>query len=740
MLIGDKKLISSVLTLLALGACGGGGGGGGDGNTAPEPTSVSMAVLSSRADTVSDGSALIEIKLSDESALANLKVTAGERDVSSAFAKRSSGRVLGIVSGLEAGRVMLSASITGRSATATLPITSYSKNGPMFSGPQQSPWICQTADFRLPDGTTLGPPKDASCNADTRINYVYKPAGGADFKPLPSLTQLPTDVSQTTLSTGAVVNYIVRLETGTLNRAIYQVGVLHDPTKDAPIGPFSDIAGWNGKLIYTFGGGAQVGYIQGTSTGGVLTNPGLGLGFAIATSSLNVFGNNASDPLSAETMSMVKSRFIQTYGLPKATIGFGQSGGSMQQHLISNNYPGLLDAIMPSLSWPDLMTVVPMVTDCSLLERAFSAGTEAWEFKEKSAVAGFASWSNCDNGPEGLTILASDWKHMYAPHWLVATRSGPIIPNCPIALADQYVYEPWRNPAGARCDVFTASKNLLGTDPATGVVRRPLDNVGVQYGLAAFQSGVLSAEKFVQLNENVGGYDRDGTLVPQRTSATISALTAAYEGGRVAQQQGTYAIPIIDYRAYTEKDPDLHDSLESWKVRARLYKANGTFENQVIVRGKPFGSARIAELMLQMDKWLDNIAADAATPASRLDRIIRNRPPSLTNGCYAADGRKIVEPSALLPTGECSQLYPIHATPRQVAGADMADAVLKCELKPLQRLDYAHALTDVQFARLQSVFPSGVCDFEKPGIGQVPLKATWLSYMSPGAPIPLGDN
>ena len=31
-------------------------------------------------------------------------------------------------------------------------------------------------------------------------------------------------------------------------------------------------------------------------------------------------------------------------------------------------------------------------------------------------------------------------------------------------------------------------------------------------------------------------------------------------------------------------------------------------------------------------------------------------------------------------------------------------------------------------ARLKAVFPTGVCDFTKPGVGQVPLKGTYQRY------------
>ena len=53
---------------------------------------------------------------------------------------------------------------------------------------------------------------------------------------------------------------------------------------------------------------------------------------------------------------------------------------------------------------------------------------------------------------------------------------------------------------------------------------------------------------------------------------------------------------------------------------------------------------------------------------------------------------------------------------------------MKCQLKPLARSDYKVALTDDQWARLQAVFPSGVCDYGKPGVGQVE-PAPWQTFM-----------
>jgi len=42
-----------------------------------------------------------------------------------------------------------------------------------------------------------------------------------------------------------------------------------------------------------------------------------------------------------------------------------------------------------------------------------------------------------------------------------------------------------------------------GRDPKTGFARRPLDNVGVQYGLEALNAGVITKDQFLELNDKI---------------------------------------------------------------------------------------------------------------------------------------------------------------------------------------------------------------------------------------------
>jgi Tannase-like family of unknown function (DUF6351) len=62
--------------------------------------------------------------------------------------------------------------------------------------------------------------------------------------------------------------------------------------------------------------------------------------------------------------------------------------------------------------------------------------------------------------------------------------------------------------------VYDHQANVWGKDPATGAGRRPLDNVGIQHGLAALNAGEISVDQFLDLNDKVGGFDTDANFRP----------------------------------------------------------------------------------------------------------------------------------------------------------------------------------------------------------------------------------
>ena len=266
---------------------------------------------------------------------------------------------------------------------------------------------------------------------------------------------------------------------------------------------------------------------------------------------------------------MVKERFIEGYGVPRFTIGWGCSGGAYQNHQIADNYPGLLDGIVPGCSFPDVMSAtIPMVTDARLLDRYFhNEGKGLFSEAQQRAVAGFLVLETMHN---------------------VSHKAGRISVGefCPDVLPESMRYHPADNQAGARCDVYEHHANVYGRDPATGLARRPLDNVGVQYGLRALNEGVIDKTRFLDLNERIGGYDAHGRHHPARTEADPRAVRIAYRTGRLTHGGGGLAaIPIIDYRAYSDdrEAGDIHTRYHSFSMRERLMKANGRTDNHVML-------------------------------------------------------------------------------------------------------------------------------------------------------------
>ncbi|WP_206607664.1 DUF6351 family protein, partial [Mycobacterium tuberculosis] len=72
----------------------------------------------------------------------------------------------------------------------------------------------------------------------------------------------------------------------------------------------------------------------------------LSRGFAFMNST-ELWNNQHANPhLQGETLMMLKEHVIEEFGaVPKWTVGFGGSGGAIQQYLIAQLYPGLLDGI-----------------------------------------------------------------------------------------------------------------------------------------------------------------------------------------------------------------------------------------------------------------------------------------------------------------------------------------------------------------------------------------------------------
>jgi hypothetical protein len=123
------------------------------------------------------------------------------------------------------------------------------------------------------------------------------------------------------------------------------------------------------------------------------------------------------------------------------------------------------------------------------------------------------------------------------------------------------------------------------------------------------------------------------------------------------------------------------------------------------------------ELVVQMDRWLGELLTDNAD-GTRAEKLLRDKPSGLEDRCTAGSGEEIVEPATYAEHGRCNLLYPSQSNPRIAAGEPLADDILKCALKPIDASEYSHALTAAQLRRLQVLFPEGVCDWSRVGVGQ----------------------
>jgi len=714
---------------LVLAACGGSSDSVDPPAVVSQPVVLGVNLLSSRPDSVTGNSALVEIAVPAGLAAAEVKLTANGTDVTAMLTPSADGkRLRGLVTGLALGDNQLVADVAGNKGRGELSVKNHPSSGPVFSGPHRAPFECRT------EQSGLGAPLDTNCAVATRYDWFYFTADGARRALLDPLGARPADVAATTTIDGKTVPFIVRVESVTLNRSIVRIAVLDDPQAAGVL----NATGWNNRVVFRFGESTAAQYNQGANSvtdavrnTDVQNFEALKRGFAYVVSTLNINRVNVDDALAAETVMLVREHLTKTYGVPRWFVGMGGSGGAIQQMQIAQNYPGLLDGIMPDAAFPDVFSTALAVSDCRLLNRYFIANpaTDAVRKAFEGHTRGTcAAW----DGGNGDAVLAT---------------SGSINPPC--GLLDQSkVYNPVTNPAGARCSVYDINVNSMGRDALTGAARRPLDNVGIQYGLAALKARTITAAQFLDVNAGVGGFDIDGNIIARRTSATTEALQLGYETGRINSGSGGLAtVPILHLRAYAEPGSDIHTIYNDIKIREQLVKANGRSDNQVIwLLPNPalapllgLGTAQQAVLtaltgetfknrLTLMTQWLDAIVADPAVLST--EKIARLKPAEAVDACWGvADAMQYKETATLSGAGVCNGLYPRTPPPRVVAGSPITDDVVKCQRKPIDEADYLPvALTGTEKIRLANIFPDGVCDYTRPGVAQSKVKGTWLKF------------
>jgi hypothetical protein len=684
-------------------------------------------VLSNRADLISGGDALVEIKWSVGTNIGSASIAVDGVNVKPAFATRADGRYVGLVTGLKVGRNVLTAMVGGVGAQIT--ITNHPITGPIVSGPHITPYECRLG----PTQNDLVATGDAHCSAVTKVEHYYRSSDNS-FKPLADPTgPRPADMVNTTTNDGNTVPYIVRVESGSINRGVYRLAMLDNPGVTPFPGP-----GWNRKLVVSFGccGAAQ--YNQGVQAATTaLSHQELSRGFAFMNST-ELWNNQHANPhLQGETLMMLKEYFIEHVGIPKWTVGVGGSGGAIQQYLIAQLFPGLLDGLQPGISFPE--TMMPNVYECRLANTVFLSNPARWTIAKQNAIQGFN------------TATCAEWDVTFASAVVRAdvTAIGLLgIGGCGVTEPANIaaMYNIATKTGSIRCDIFQTNANLLGTD-ARGYARRPVDNVGVQYGLGALKRGQITVADFIDFNAQLGGFDGDGYPQSARHAADFDTLRLTYEGGFVNgfNGAGLANVPIITQRGNASATGDIHDTMQDLVIRARLQRANGRADNQIIWTSSSEAASAGFDLgatsLDVINAWLDNIAADSATAS--IDKVVNNRPALAVDACWNKSGGRIAEPASTDPADACNVIYPRFSTLRLEVGQPLVQDVMKCQLKPIDfnSSDYGGAaFTLDQQARMRAIFPGGVCDWTQPGVGQLPATAIqWPTFVGGRGFVALGD-
>lgn len=748
---------AALVLAITLSACGSGGGrDDDDGGDTTHPQPITIEVRSSTPELVTGGDARVSLSAPAD-VIARLTFWLNGAEISPTMTRTETG-LEGMITGLTQGPNVLQVR-AGAPASAPLgsaTLVNHAISGPLFTGPQQQPFICRSQEGGLgqplvDNNSGIGHPvfdaagqligHSRNCQIERRVNHFYY--SGATFKPFNPATDYvtpPADL-QTIPIGGVATPFVVRVETGVINRFLYSIAML------APT-PQAAQSAWNGKLVYWLRGGVGVGHQQGEamwfdtgwdSAERQLIPRILAQGYAMLSSSGNDTSVHYNMRLAEETALMTKERFIEAHGRPKFTIALGGSGGAVQQYLIAQNRPGLFDGAVPVQSYPDMVTQTIPVSDCQPLGQYFADevrrdASSMWaRWSRHQLIEGMNASDLLPNrllGGIGSTECINGWSTA------MPTVLNPLYKNAEYDEKAAF----YRYPAGAMAAVkwthWGDLANIYGID-ASGHSPDTVDNVGVQYGLGALTKGQIDADEFLRINACVGGWkqqsefvawdpatdpfdarnimrsascrDPAGTPAPRR-QGDPGAIRAVLESGHVFTGR-RLGIPTIDLRAYLEPVLDMHNARQSFSARARMVLAQqGAQRNQVIwMAASPTAALALAmEALTTVDTYL----ASGTAPAAFADRCVNALGAPIANGPTVWNG--ILDAAA---PGACTSAFQIYSSPRMVAGESIAGLTFKCTVKPVAQAlgdgtyGAASTFTLAQRQWLGKIFPTGVCDY-----------------------------
>lgn len=688
---------------------------------------VVIEVVSGRADLVSGGDALLRLHAPDGVDAGDLVVTADGRDVTDAFVTQDDGAALGLVDGLDLGDTRIQAQAPdGRGARITL--TNAPQSGPVFSGPLIEPWTCTNGS------------DEPDCSQEPTVVYHYRstnplttviPSVGIAGRDIITTLQPydpddpPSDVATVTTDDGHEVPFIVREEIGYSLRDQYRIAALWDPAQGEWPDPTAANPGYANKLVLTHGFSCDTAY-ESAEAPTVMLDDALSQGFAVASHALDHAGHNCNLVTQAESLIMTKEMVAERFGPIRYTIGSGCSGGSLVQQQVANAYPGVYQGLTPQCSF-----------------------TDGWSSAQQ--YVDYVGLRNFVEGPGTVEsgILPVQWPaifgHLNPLNQITFTEaipnSGDPSRSCP-GVPDEDVYSA-DNPDGVRCTFQDHMRNVFGLRD-DGKARRPISNVGIQYGLSGLLAGLtgevtsltsvpLTPAQFVALNAGVGGFDIDFEPTPERTEADPIAMERVYRSGAVNTGAHLDQVAIIDLGG---PEPGVfHDVYRKYSMRDRLIREHGTADNQVFWEGQTplLGDLSFVDDSIRaMDEWLAVVEADTRDVPLARKIIDAKDEAGIAQRCVGAAGVDV-------PLEVCRATVDltIFSSPRIEAGggADVVgftDDTLDCRTMPIEDFDYAgrsftDVFTEAEQTALREAFPTGVCDHSQPGVG-FQSAVPWLTY------------
>ncbi len=677
---------------------------------------------------------------------------------------------------------------TGRPDDPTLYPIPFGEHGPiqsLFSGPMQYPFLCQTEEsglgqpivdnqagwgipvyaenkhstlkYSFKTSTIIGYSKD--CQVPTRLHYLYYPPGQTH---LPRRIDVSLPLAQSREIPPHDSDLIVRAESGTINRHFYTL-LMPVSNKDRPYQ--FDASRWNGKLIYFFQGGINIGFQQGPLRMYRIMKDIRHLfeeGYAVAYSTANHTQNTFNITLQEDTARRVKRQFVARYGKPEFTIGFGPSGGGIQQYLLAQNAPGLLDGGVALIAYPDMVTQVHYALDCELLEYYFdqlATDTQFWRNPDvREAVLGLSVSNTPHEGKQPRLWWLNDVASLLRLEW---PDSKPPASECnagwrgsPPLINNPGFHQKWQRfdrkiRRSVNWTYWQDNRMAYGTD-SKGNAFSPWSNVGVQYGLSALQQGIIQPEQFIELNARIGSWKDNATMTPPRLwhvsgdsrlyrmtpygehnmthegsamehapryQGRLDAAKAAYHSGQV--YMGNLDIPLMDVRMYLDNEQNIHHTWAALSTRQRLIQAGSdTRLSPIWITSKPYNP--MFDAVDVMDDWLSN--------AKESGDLINSRPSAASDTCFNTSGQIIARGEGVWDgswnqqaDGTCTQEMPFYKGSRQVAGDSIAGLTFQCSLisieEAIKQGIYTVDMTPYQ-EQLRAIYPTGVCDYTQPDLAQ----------------------